>query len=536
MAIKSITNLRSTGGNRRFLEEFDYLVMEISPAQRLGARQSTCVEIVKRVMGLTEEAECLHDLANDHSWRPPPVTSTPFLASLRAADVVEHLCKKLNDAREGHKGDLVVDLAIALIYARLTADPSILPTLVASQLFLGSLCGLIEGEYTMPKKWDRRLASLQRLAVAAELVTEFCEYPSPNLVATHAAVALLSNMAKPIEENMITDLVDGPNHGQGPLKDLLWRRLENAASTLQHRGVTSRTPVVQFHGSTMALVDTTALAISLMQDWTSALTVGRMTWASTILSIINFSSSCLVETGQCSSFGAAEALSSCLRLLVVLTHSEDVHNCQALLTERKAATDIARLICKTGTVSAQLPPDELHRARLLDMTALALGILTNLLEKATAQTRACLLAVARSADDTEESVVASLGRLFWQHSQHEEDADEQTAIFCGCLAVALSLLLLGPNEEDDGAPQQDKLLLEIELSKGMALADHTGLRTTLADRLDRFASQTASILAEQQASEHAPEHAPIHPSADTQSITNEKRLVQQLSLRLRLPA
>jgi hypothetical protein len=127
LALKSVTNLRSTGDQRRFNDEFEYLISGLDAALSLSVRRNAALEVLRQVCGLTGDAEPSAEAA------APTSSHTPFLRGLQATGGVARLWRILRAAQAGEGLDEALDAALALLLARVAQSQSMAEPLMRDE-------------------------------------------------------------------------------------------------------------------------------------------------------------------------------------------------------------------------------------------------------------------------------------------------------------------------------------------------------------------------------------------------------------------
>lgn len=136
-ALRSLTNLRSAGALKRFLDELNYTLAGLDPrTASLSARQSSSIEIAKSVCGQVgasdeEEEQDASSSENgdeggqDDDGGPTHSAATTFLYRLKATNAYGKVWTALRSAEAGNGTDEVLDWSLLLVLHRLT-DPRIM--------------------------------------------------------------------------------------------------------------------------------------------------------------------------------------------------------------------------------------------------------------------------------------------------------------------------------------------------------------------------------------------------------------------------
>ncbi|KAI0646376.1 hypothetical protein C8Q79DRAFT_909710 [Trametes meyenii] len=470
--LKSITELRSKGERRRFLDEVGYLFEGLDAKCGLGVRRGSALEIVTKLCDID------------------------FARRAKAADFLGRAWEVLRDAGAGN-GDKVLD-AILVFYAALVArDPTDLLDLAAKSDFASTLhrilsslersndplwlistdagaaefktAGVTKSEVTL-------LGSLQRLIRKKSALFEETELVSSRLLISQA-LAIASPSAHTISH--LPALLHSLSAEMNPFAPRVDAYI-SGLSLLPPQGPSSYldTPSLLHLDNCLRLLDS-----CLLGSWSiSAEDIPTQTAALVDLRKQGFAKALLALCTTCDIIMqekeladhravASKCIESALRVLINLTH-DDLPWCQAVLDNELSMSTIMRLIVmaqrqrrmfeKRAEAEDIDDEDADNAARCLDRMCLALGLLTNLVQ-ATPETRETIgdallyfdcpgkrgcIRGCRCAGRT--SALACLAQIY---SQHLSSGSELDVVVRGHMAVLFGLLM-------ECAPDNQRALLD----------------------------------------------------------------------------
>lgn len=118
----SITDLRSKGESRRFMDEIGYLFEGLAPTSALSVRRSSAFDIITK-------------LCNQEFWR-----------KTRAAGLIGEIWDQLRAAEAGN-GDKVLDSIMCCFVSLATEEPRDISPLAAKNDFVSTVIRLLETHY-----------------------------------------------------------------------------------------------------------------------------------------------------------------------------------------------------------------------------------------------------------------------------------------------------------------------------------------------------------------------------------------------------
>ncbi|KAH9924173.1 wings apart-like protein regulation of heterochromatin-domain-containing protein [Fomitopsis serialis] len=467
--LKSITELRSKGESRRFLDEVGYLFEGLEANSPSSVRRASALEIVTKL--------CEPD----------------FARKAKAADFLERTWQVLREAGAG-KGDKVMDTILAFYAALVSRDTRDLTDLAGRSDFVSALYNMLDGlERSNDPLWliscslsdaELRRAGIQRvdktLLVGLEKLVrkksglfESGETISTRLLISTALVALPSSCQNTTH---VSSLLRTFQHELAPLPSRL-SAYESGLPILSPPSASSSldTPSFGHADNCLRLLDS-----YLLGTWTSSeSSQGSNTdtrldpereedLAPRIVGLCNV---CDVAARDPEHEGhsvtAYRCMESALRVLISLTH-DDVQWCQAVLSGQLLLL-VVRLIVQSQRhyvsgnqllkqeqdVETEIDDaiaDGEHAATSLDRQCLALGLLTNLAQISHAAkdslrtTRLSFHCAGKPACTTTcrcGSRVSALSCLALVYSQYtkSETEDGVESIIRGHMAVLFGLLM-----------------------------------------------------------------------------------------------
>ncbi|TFY69847.1 hypothetical protein EVJ58_g195 [Rhodofomes roseus] len=469
--LKSITELRSKGESRRFLDDVGYLFEGLEASSPLSVRRASALEIVTKL--------CEPD----------------FARKAKAADFLERTWQVLREAGAGN-GDKVMDTILAFYAALVSRDTRDLTDLVGRSDFLSALYNMLDGlERANDPLWliscalsdaELRRAGIQRadkalLAGLEKLVKKKSGLFDPdetisNRLLVSTALAALPSSCQDIVH--ISSLLRIFQHELAPLPS----RISVYGSGLPILSPLSASssldaPSFGHADNCLRLLDS-----YLLGRWTSSgSSQSQGSSADTRLDsdreeglaagIVSLCSVCDVVARDPEheehSIAASNCMESALRVLISLTH-DDVQWCQAVL-DGQLALWIVRLVVQSQRHQSlgnrplkreqeaesdldDLVADGERAATSLDRQCLALGLLTNLAQVSYAAkdilrtTRLSFQCAGKRACTTVchcTSRVSALSCLALVYSQHtkSETEDGVESIIRGHMAVLFGLLM-----------------------------------------------------------------------------------------------
>ncbi|KZT68954.1 hypothetical protein DAEQUDRAFT_307759 [Daedalea quercina L-15889] len=397
--LKSITELRSKGENRRFLDEVGYLFEGLDASSPLSVRRGSALEIVTKLCDLD------------------------FARKAKAADFLERTWQVLRDAGAGN-GDKVMDTILAFYAALVSRDTRDLADLAGRSDFLAALYGMLDGlrrandplwlvacglsDAELRRAGIQRvdktlLTGLEKLARKKSGLFEPGETISNRLLVSTALAALPSACQ---DTAHASSLLHAFHHELDPLPSRL-SIYESGLPILSEPSVSASVDAPGFGHADNCL---RLLDSYLLGRWTNndssqgssadaRLDPGREDdLAAGIASLCCVCDVVARDLEHEEHFAAASrCLESALRVLISLTHA-DVQWCQAVLNDQLALL-VTRLIVQSQQQRLQdlgnramkqeqgaddhagdVITDDEHAATSLDRQCLALGLLTNLVQ------------------------------------------------------------------------------------------------------------------------------------------------------------
>ncbi|PWN38066.1 uncharacterized protein FA14DRAFT_22659 [Meira miltonrushii] len=495
--IRSIVNLRTAGTNLRSAAEIDDILCGLAIKNRVGARKATCIELIKLLMDAPQDGEFPVD------WKPTPASSSTFITTVRRTSTTANLLSALQKAGAGEGKDATFDVSIGLAFTRLFEGKSLDEVMTILPSFLSTVKEILSASYHLPLKRDKHHDLLQKLASTLQTFRLSEEILKPDRVILQALVMMLSVQPKNAEE--VQAPTPSPSFA-GDLQSLekaLWDRLFEWSAA------------ITFEGEDADVHKLASKCLSIRQACVLLRLLGVR-----YRDISSMNSKQLGELVQLNdhlgnqigcqdddlSHASAEALQACLQFQVSLTNQDQSENCKAMLSVSDvAALHLANIIVKSADVANDMDRDDVHNIRLLDLAALALGILTDLLQNEANQT-------IRQLSDCD--AVTKMTTLFLYTSQQTDN--QHSTLFAGCLAFFLSLLIVKAEDAEE-----DLISHAICEKMNNATPKEFCIKHKLAESLDGFA---CSAKEEQIPSEAGEQH-----SAHKQ----ETLLIRELSDRLR---
>lgn len=470
-AIRSITGLRFSGQNRQFQEDFQYLVLDLSAAQSLALRRSTCVEIVKKVLSVDEEeSEGEENGSNGATWLAPPKLSllTSFLRQIKMTDLARMLWLQLRQAEAGSGKDEVLDLALALICAKIVhCDKGLALVLCKETGFstcMARMMGTPSGRVSLGDKTGLKcLETLKQFAhsdtraragggaliatLVLEVVYTLADLPDlafwigrvrPDVISIASQMwCLISTQAELVASHSICDSTEIPDHHS---LDLIAQTFVNCAS--QIGSADDPHPVTS-----------------------PANLVALLRW---------YARSC--DRG--SEERQLESVCSLLRMTIALAASERCNWTAGLVNAEGTVEVLLQLASHSASKMANTTCKE-RQSGGLDLLTLALALLTDLLVKEPRRVRSLVLVAS-----VPTKPVHLLAQVL-QQQRSREALDAGAGYLAGSLAVVLALLVVGKEAEGGKAVQTEVMA---QLKAGLQSDSvRTGLGILIAT-LDEFAA------------------------------------------------
>lgn len=496
--IRSIVNLRTVGTNLRSTAEIDDILSGLAVKNRLGARKATCVELIKLLMDVPQDGEIPTD------WNPTPTSSSTFIMAVRRTNATANLLSALQKAGAGEGKDFTFDISIGLAYMRLFNGKNLTEVEETCPNFLNIVNQILSATYDLSPKCDKHHDLMQKLASTLQTFRLSDEILKPERVILQAVMMMLSvqpKNAKEVQEaafssNFVKDLQ--------ALQNALWDRLLEYSAAIGLEGEED-IDAHQLASKCLSIQQICVLLSLLGARYRNCSSLG----SKEIGELVQLND-CLARHVGCKendlSHASAEALQGSLQFQVSLTNQDQSENCKVMLcVSDRAAVNLARIILRSTDVAKDINRDDVHNIRLLDLAALALGVLTNLLQNEEEQTIYQL-----SGCDA----VTKLTILFL-HTSHQSD-DQHSTLFSGCLAFFLSVLMVKA-EDAEG----DSISHAIAEKMNIATPEEFSINQKLAESLDKFAgSGKEKVLPSEAGKQHS-------------SQKQETLLILQLSDRLR---
>ncbi|KAI0076532.1 hypothetical protein K474DRAFT_1597837 [Panus rudis PR-1116 ss-1] len=483
--LKSISELRSKGESRRFLDDVGYLFEGLDPGGGIGVRRTSAMEIVTKL--------CDDD----------------FARKAKAADFLGRAWECLREAGAGD-GDKVLDTILAFYAALVSRDPRDLPELASKSGFtavlfklLGSLdrtndpLWLISSQQSdselkrsgVSKLEKNMLQNIHRLARKKSGLFEEDEIISTRLLISYTLAALppsshstahlpqlLASLTNELEHipTRISSYTSGLSllppfsaetqtytpsflHVDNCLRLLdsyllgRWKEKRKDRGRLEHSDENEEKGEVDLRGEGSAVTE--RLSETLMSLYVAVDILSREGERPSI--------DCI----------AYKCLETTLRILINLTHDNQLW-CQYVLDHPMALQTILRVITishkQRAANTVKKEPDAMtdvedeegdSTAPILDRLCLALGLLTNI-----AQVNHELKAILRETTlnpncrgkrvclekcrcSSNTNALITLTRIYVDHTHSDEDVVEVTVR--GHMAILLGLLMRGDSENQE---------------------------------------------------------------------------------------
>ncbi|EJF63754.1 hypothetical protein DICSQDRAFT_153594 [Dichomitus squalens LYAD-421 SS1] len=527
--LKSITDLRSKGESRRFLDEMGYLFEGLDAKCTIGVRRGSAMEIVTKLCDVD------------------------FARRAKAADFLGRAWEVLREAGAGD-GDKVLDTILAFYAALVARDSTVLSDLVSKSDFTDTLHNMLAAlEHANDPLWlissnagvgelkaagiskaeNTLLVDLQRLVRKKSGIFDDSDIISNRLLISHALADV------PPSAHTFSHL---PSllHSLTAEISLLPSRVAAYTSGLSlfpPQGPSSyvETPSLMHLDDCLRLLDTCLLGSWSIYDEEETARSQKLEE----LRESNFAAAVIALCVSCNiilhddSLGehhatASKCVESALRVLINLTH-EDLPWCRAVLEDDLSTLAIMflvvmaqrqrRLLVKCVDAEETGSEDAENAARSLDRLCLALGLLTNLVQAASdarhviADTlldfdcpghRRCIRGC------TCPSRISALACLAQVYTHYLESPSELDTVVRGHMAVLFGLLMEhAPSNqrtllaalpgEDDWTKlgtllkhAQDFTLFYVALTRKMAESQDTNVEEGEEDDESSHASASAS--------------------------------------------
>ncbi|OCH93315.1 hypothetical protein OBBRIDRAFT_725065 [Obba rivulosa] len=457
--LRSITELRSKGESRRFLDEIGYLFEGLEASGAIGVRRASALEIVTKFCDVE------------------------FARKAKAADFLGRMWEVLRAAGAGN-GDKVLDTILIVFAALVARDPRDLADLASKSDFASVLYHMLDSlERTNDPLWSISCelsdAELRRIGIA--------KVEKTHLAGIHRLVRKKSSLledADSVSNRLLISrslVVLPPSmHGRKHLPVLL-KSLSSELAPLPVRitayasGLSILPPSTDRDLPSLQHIDDCLRLLDsfLLDRWSveeddndlspaAQLDIQRQAGLGEALMALCITCDILSrDTPHHESQHIAEqCMETTLRVLINLTH-DDLEWCRAVLSEPSAVLTIVRIIvmCQRQRTEATLEKDpdadkELAgddgSAPSLDRLCLALGLLTNLVQvahEAKPLTRDTVLAFnctgKRGCINACQcmSSVTALECLALVYVQHCKSEDHMDIVVRGHMAVLIGLLM-----------------------------------------------------------------------------------------------
>ncbi|CCM05861.1 uncharacterized protein FIBRA_08097 [Fibroporia radiculosa] len=475
--LKSITELRSKGESRRFLDEVGYLFEGLDAKAALGVRRSSALEIVTKLCDLE------------------------FSRKAKAADFLGRAWEVFREAGAGN-GDKVLNSVLVFFAALVSRDSRDLADLAAKTDFASTLydllaplehandplwlisCSLSDAQLKkagIPRLEKTLLSNLHKLVREKSGLVDSGDIISNRLLISMALTALPSHMQSsahlpPVLKGLTLEIRSVSSRISAYITGLSLIPLLSSTTYLD-------TPSLLHVDNCLQLLDT-----FLLGRWANQPDAGKMCMdrlsaqreKGLAKALINLCVACDAISRDPDYLDqmsiASRCMESTLRVLINLTH-DDLSWCQAVLQEPSAVPTIMRLIVlshwqridalgdrkhRGGSYNANIEGEQIDRAApALDRLCLALGLLTNLVQvshEARETTNTTLLdfrckgkrACTRACRCTSRvSAVECLALVYADRGESESELDP---VVRGHMAVLFGLIM-------QNCPENQKALL-----------------------------------------------------------------------------
>ncbi|KAI0635244.1 hypothetical protein C8Q77DRAFT_1054507 [Trametes polyzona] len=470
--LKSITELRSKGESRRFLDEVGYLFEGLDSGCALGVRRGSALEIITKLCDID------------------------FARRAKAADFLGRAWEVMRDAGAGD-GDKVLD-SILVCYAALVArDPTDILDLASKSDFASTLhrilmaldrsndplwlissnagnaelkaAGISKAENTLLSNLHRLIRKKSGLLEESDIIS--------NRLLISQSLAIVSPSAHNLSH--LPTLLQTLTAEINPLPSRV-SAYTSGLSLFPPQGPTSfkDTPSLLHLDNCLRLLDSCLLgswSISADELGTQAAQIDQLREQGFAKSLVALCVACgiiLLDTElEDHRVVAGKCMESALRVLINLTH-DDPPWCDAVLEDDFAMAAIMNLIVaaqrqrrlleKRAEVEEASPEDRDSAAHCLDRMCLALGLLTNLVQ-ATPHARTVMSETLLDFDCPGKrgcihgcrcpGRTSALGCLARIYAQHLSSSNELDVVVRGHMAVLFGLLM-------DRAPTNQRTLLD----------------------------------------------------------------------------
>ncbi|KAI0711190.1 hypothetical protein C8T65DRAFT_708168 [Cerioporus squamosus] len=535
--LKSITELRSKGESRRFLDEVGYLFEGLEARGALGVRRSSALEIVTKLCDVD------------------------FARRAKAADFLGRAWEVLREAGAGD-GDKVLDSILAFYAALVARDPTDLLDLASKSDFATTLHRMLATlEHSNDPLWlvstsagtgelraagiskaeGTLLGGLQRLVRKKSGIFDE-EDPISNRLLISQALVIVSPTAHTLSHlpSLIQSLTSELN--------LLPSRIDAYVSGLSlfpPHGPSSYidTPSILHLDNCLRLLDSCLLGSWAIYGEETDAQAERLDalredgFAKAIMALC-VSCNIILQDGSLEEHRAtaARCVESSLRVLINLTH-EDLPWCRALLEDDLSMPAIVHLVIMAERQRRMLEKradaeeadsDELdNAARCLDRLCLALGLLTNLVQ-ATPEGRHVIGNTLVDFDcpgqrrclrgctcPSRTGALACLARIYTHYAKSQNEVD---TVVRGHMAVLFGLLM-------ERSPANQHTLLNAlpgsdNRSKLGTLLQHAQDFTLFYVALSRKVAETRS--SGEGADEEEDDSPSVHPSPSGSVLRDTK--------------
>ncbi|KAI0360602.1 hypothetical protein OH77DRAFT_1493053 [Trametes cingulata] len=470
--LKSITELRSKGESRRFLDEVGYLFEGLDAKGALGVRRGSALEIVTKLCDVD------------------------FARRAKAADFLGRAWEVLREAGAG-EGDKILD-SILVFYAALVArDPTDLLDLAAKSDFASTLhriltslersndplwlistnagsaelkaAGISKAEVTLLGNLHRLIRKKSGLFEDGDLVSNRLLISQALAIVTPSAHTLSHLPA--LLHSLTAELNPIPSRVDAYISGLSLFPPEGPSSYID-------TPSLLHLDNCLRLLDSCLLGTWSISPEETPIQATRLEelreqeFAKALIALCACCGVILLDSDfEDRREVASKCMESALRVLINLTH-DDVPWCEAVLEDSLSMAAIMHLIVmaqrQRRSIEKRLEAEEAEdedgddAARCLDRMCLALGLLTNLVQ-ATPDAKAIISDTLLDFDcpgkrgcirgcrcPGRTSALACLAQVY---AQHLSSSNELDVVVRGHMAVLFGLLM-------DRAPSNQRTLLD----------------------------------------------------------------------------
>jgi hypothetical protein len=440
--LQTITILRSAGEHRQFLDEFEYLTFALHANCKPKVWTNICVDLAIQVSS--------------------PLGSDAFFTNLRMANLTGRLIPLLFKPRRANVTTWFADWCIAFIVSKMLEFACLPDEIAACDFAIVLMTTLLSSEYgkNVPRTSGVIVELLKQAGRLFDCRQEVSMHPHIVVLYVFKQLVVQAKSRSSFGRSLETysEVIDLP----------LCNFLQAHTAKLE-RDSTNIFVLAAIEG---------CCTVMMQLDSVRSIPTGQSLEGCTFTSLMT---SMQAQPGHWQA-GALDCLCSALRLLLSLFHQENTDFSHNFASNSESITGLTGVYVRACNSAIKLDQtadaDASDVARLYDISALSLGLLTVLLEREAEQATKTLV--------TESDLVLSLARLWVGFSERKHD--QHSRIWTGCLTVTLALLIVKTAGNDARRTIVGRLLEAAKMTKP------TEVRALILESLHAFAEDTGGTM------------------------------------------